>query len=226
MIDPALIAEAKELCLAVAPELPAAGIPLYLLEHPASLPKPSDTAAYSCGGTCIAIRDELIARGEWFGPGPMICLVDPCQSGDERNDLLGVALHELAHELPARKYADSEPTAMHRAMQAKVFTELANEDHSGLRTIPLAGHESAWIRRVLHLHHRALWHGRPLPLCSLRAAGASYGLSPITAYLKALAPELTEMLSFSFREIELFDPPQEFAQLWQRDLETLEGISR
>jgi hypothetical protein len=212
MIDPALLTESKELMLRIAPEL-AAG-PFYLLEHPAHLPRPIDTAAYTIRGRHIELRQHLVDRGEWQGNGSMIVLVDP---PEDRRDFLALVLHETAHCLPATFLPDAEPTPEQQEKQERSFLLWAKADPLTENVVTWRGHGVRWIRRVLHLHYRALWQGVVLPLAWLSCAGPAYGLSPIWRYVEALGAEPFKFRSYPFREIEANPPPAEFTSLFLED---------
>jgi hypothetical protein len=221
MIDPLLITQARELCFEVAPELVATRTPVYVLAHPENLPSPAGARAYCpTGGTLIGLRDVLVARGEWQGPGISIVFIDP---GDSTEEAMGMTLHELAHDLPHVRRRDCEPSPGQRERQTAMLVAWATDNQHQSGPLPWQDHDSAWIRRVLHLHYRALWAGRPIPLALLWAAGARYGLSPIWKYLEAIGAELFTMRNWTFREIDNSPLPVEFNRLWQHDLQ---GLSR
>ena len=74
------------------------------------------------------------------------------------------------------------------------------------------------LRRVVHLHYRALWQGVVVPVHWLGCAGPVYGLSLVDRYIEALGAEPFAMRRQSFREIQETPAPQAFVELFANDV--------
>ena len=207
------ISEFTDIAEQLAPELQT--VPFYVLAQPAELPTPLETVAYCIRGRDIALRDFLRQRGEWKGYGAAIVFVDQI---DDRLQFLGTLLHELGHALPATTWSDTEPTAEERERQIAAVRKWADDPAPHKEREPWTGHGLQFVRRVLHLHYRSLWHGIAVPLAALNAAGSYYGLSPIWRYLSALGAEPFDLSGKSFAEIESIKPPAAFVDLFVSDV--------
>ncbi len=213
MIDATRLEDARKFCFEIAPELQ--GSPLYLVNDPASLPKPETTLAYAVIGRHILLREHLMERGEWRGPGPMIVFV--FDDRPDRRDFFALVAHELAHCVPYIPLPEIEPTSEQRELQAS-FLAAWSEAEPVDPAVPWLGHGLGFIRRVLHLHYRALWAGVPIPLPWLNCAGVARGLSPAWQYLEALGSEPFRLRSATFEQIEQTKLPGEFVALWESDM--------
>lgn len=207
MLSAAFIAEMRELTTAIAPEVSQ---PLYLMDHPAALPLPSDCGGYAMDFTCSQLKAVLIELGEWFGPGPQIVLC----GGDD----LGVFIHELAHVLPFEPRRDAIDDPMFASFRRLTLTRWAAEPTIPADKPKWTGHDLDFIRTVCHLHGRVNMSGRMLCLSEIPFAGEPYGLSPSWKYLSALGDEPERMASKSFREILATPAPNSFLELWKRDI--------
>lgn len=205
-----MIHEFNHLATLIAPEWHG-----YTLMQPPELPCPRDTSAYCILGRNIRMRDYLLARGKWRGWLPSLVVVEET---DDLETFLGLLLHELAHALPFVELEDIEPTAADRAMQDLVALCWQTFDpYEAFAIEPWLGHEWQFIRRCLHLIHRAGLVGAEIPLPAVFDAGR-YGLSGLWRYRNALGDEPQRMTEATFAEIEATPSPEEFTQLFAADV--------
>jgi hypothetical protein len=212
--------DARNLCLAVAPELPD----LYLLpEHPAELPRPDGVVAYCVTKQSPTLKDVLVKRGEWRMPAPSIVFLEEFQG--EKS--LGLVLHELAHTLPFRIADYFTPLSAQEETECRAaFTEFVAEpvDRSGRFPKWVSTHGKDFIRVALHLWWRAALLGHFVDLQELGVGGRGYDLSPVDWYFSALGSEPVRMQRQSFGEILATEPPTLFSNLWIGDvLEWMQG---
>lgn len=206
-----MIEQFNKLATAIAPEWHG-----YVLMQPHELPCPRDTSAYCILGRNIRLRDYLTARGEWRGWLPCLVVVEET---DDLETFLGLLLHELSHALPFFELEDIEPTAADRAMQDLVALCWEKVDpYEAFAIEPWLGHEWQFLRRCLHLIHRAALHGVTVPLPAVFDAGR-YGLSGLWHYRNALGDEPQRLLGADFSTIETAPAPEEFTALWVADVE-------
>ena len=148
--------------------------------------------------------------------------------------LIGITLHELAHELQnrpprSRSLSPDHPDAAFTAAHALNFLRATPDEwpaESGPQAPrPMAGHGKRWIRAALHLHHRAACLGVKLPRHYI-AQTSFYGLSPIGDYAAALGDEPARMVQASFKQIRRQPMPPAFIELWDADLAAWSARSR
>ncbi len=136
------------------PELFDSGNSLYILEQPADAwAVPANAAAYTVyPRATAAIRDWLIASGDWVGPSPTIVLVERPFNGCDSH---GIFLHELSHSLPKpAPRPDVEPSDETRILQDEIFHLFCQPPKIAA---PWAGgHDLAFVRRAIHVWHRAI----------------------------------------------------------------------
>jgi hypothetical protein len=192
------------LAFAIAPELRGE---LYLVHRP-SMPVSQCAAAFAMPRVPQSVRDELIAAGEWQGQGALIGFVDDPSPG--------ILIHELAHVLPRMEQRpDIELSAPARKLQTlNLSTEIATDGPPWLHG---GDHGAAFIRRVLHLWHRAAQAGVSIALDDCCIAGVTYGLRHPIAYGIALGDEPERCQAMTFAEIEATDPPKRFTDLWSEE---------
>lgn len=183
---PEVLARCEALSVLTAPEMKRG--PLYFTGLPADYPSPGPnvSAFTSIGAMDFTIRDMLIAEGRWTGPGSMITFCQPMSL----ENALGIALHEVAHLLPfkASPVIDFEPTPNIKTKQREMVAASLNGPIGKSPTLPAwyEHHGLAFIRRCVHLHHRAWQHGQEVGLPEIQFAGAHYDLSPAWRYMRAL----------------------------------------
>jgi hypothetical protein len=223
MIPPDILNDGLALAEMVAPaELAEA--PLYLLDM-------ADTARRAAGicyaytstasHTDSALRDVLVERGEWRGPGRIVVfdmegIKQDCDN--LRRAVLQVLLHELAHCLPVPvQTKDREPSTISRLADI-----LAHKQFVAAPVQPtIAGdHGGPFVRRCVHVWHRALWAGFHANIWSI-CAGGRYGLAHAYDYIEALADEPLRLRGETFASIEEIEPPAAFSRLWDSDKQKL-----
>ena len=209
--------EFRALALAIAPEL--ADSALTILEHQPGWDCPPGAVAYALRGPSLPIRDYLIASGQWRGEwGSFLIYVPPLPS---REKALGTLLHELSHLLPPKPpIADTlgETDAEAAAFQSGLFAGMLALRDRPEEYQPWRGHDCRFIRRAIHLRHRAAALGVQVPLKALSIAGERYGLSDWGDYQLALNTEPLRLSGKSFAEIERTPPPPKFAELFAGDV--------
>lgn len=231
MIDTALLRDCRELATDVAPEL--SSHPLYIV----------DASIFSHlpplhGGGCVfgwAIRGNgycdfniRAAIGEsWQGNGNVIALCgDAIQEAAVNADafrgcVLNVLLHELAHLLPARYIPLDDCASLFDCDEIRQYQLAKRAEAEALPELPIDSkdnpHNSAFVRRCVHLWSRSSLAGWSIPSCNL-FGGDLFFTSQTPHYLTALFPELVAMRSANFTTIEDNEPTAEFVEMWQGDL--------
>ncbi len=211
----------RELIGIVAPEL-VGDVPLYTLVQPPEFPKLERTAAVATRHADAGLAASLAAAGEWRGPGNTIMFCD--------HDFidLGLALHEAAHLLPLMpapkppRVSDEgliAPNA-HWHAYADLLRGEAETDLAAIMPRWIVGdHGLQFVRRCLHLAHRA-WHaGFDVPIWQMSFAGDQYDLSVDGEYRKAIGDEPVRLRDASFAEIEAEPMPAEFLDLFSADVQ-------
>lgn len=205
----------ESLALELAPELSSTG--LQLLWHQDEWPLPGGAMAYAIRGRILHLREYLRAAGRWNGAWGSFLIFN---HRGEWPEMVALLIHELAHQLPAQPPImddDLEPTAEQRAYQG---VQLATWATMRREADPWTGHDARWIRRVLHLRHRAKRIGHDVPLISCNVAGAAYALSPASHYEIALATEPWYSAGKSFAEIDREPMLPQFRKLFATDVAT------
>lgn len=205
-------ADLERFVAAVAPEV----ADVYLLPQLEDVPEPVACVAYAleCGSTVV--RHALERRGLWRGAAPMIVFVT---IPDERWELLGVTLHEVAHLLPRQSIDDAPPTAAELARERKLFASWAATPEPDARELPrwVQGHGRQFLRIAAHLW----WRMRErfgLDVTRRHIVHDGYDVSPLTEYTAALDAELRRTpLDASFGDILAAPEPKAFSQLWESD---------
>jgi hypothetical protein len=203
------IDEAVDLAVRLAPELRDR---LAILHDP-DWAAPPGCQAWTSLGRNLQLRDAMIAAGRWPGHFvPTIVFV-----GEPTPELLA---HELGHALPAHKPLDDiEPTAAEREAQAiQVRSWAAGAHYRDPDRLPWTGHDARWIRRVLHLWHRAERLGVDVAPIRLRCAGIDYGLRhDVCDYRAALNVEPYTFYSRTFAHIDRAPLPEFFVRMFVDD---------
>ncbi len=209
MID---VTDLESLAVRCAPEL--GSTPLYLVHAPADHPSTRCASAFALQTDMPSMREHLIEMGLWCGPGNIVCYCDLTMPGLE-----GLTIHELGHLLPARApREDIPPTAEALAHEKELLAALRDTPAPEVDYLPpWWQHEGSYIRRTLHLWHRARSHGHDIHAAELCIAGRHYGLSTVAHYIRALGDEPARMAHCSFAEIEATLPPPEFTLLFELD---------
>jgi len=216
------LTDLRNLCGIISPEIEQ---PIYVVNHPADLPRPAFVDAYTFTRTVsIPLRDRLIASGAWRGPGPVLVL-----NGLTRHPgaAAGMVLHELAHHLPFVPIAD-ESCDEARPIHLRQFKNwaAATSPPAGL---PWLNHEAQFIRACLHIYFRAIWHRWAigsdfalllnLDLGDLRFAGADYQLSAPHDYKNALGDEPGRTIDQPLTDVLKTQAPPAFTDLFHADVE-------
>lgn len=139
----------------------------------------------------------------------------------------GVLCHEVAHIVPvdgagatvaAAAFESGEldePSAYQTTETDFLAAGWAYEESLGLP--PWVGHDYKFIRRALHLRHRAELAGVSIDLFDLNVAGGFYGLSPVQAFIQAIGSEPDDFANYTFTAIEALGPPGEFVRVFFDD---------
>jgi hypothetical protein len=206
MLSAAMKSELLDLAAVIAPEISQ---PIYLMEHPSHLPMKTDSGGYTPTVTCALLKQHLVDRGEWYGPGPQIVIQsEPADA---------VFIHELAHCLPFKPWLDRLDIPAARKMRLAAVTREATEPTIPTDQPAWSGHGLGFIRTCLHLIYRCAEAGKPIDLRDIALAGATYGLSSPFAYQAALGDEPSEMMDATFEQICLTRPPERFSALFESD---------
>jgi hypothetical protein len=198
----------ERFALQLAPELGKQQ--LYILDHPARLPRP-DVFGYTVANS-PPLQKALERAGEWEGTGQYIVFADTTLTNEQRDVVL---LHELAHRLPFSPSNYSDHTA---ARKFATFIESAEEPlpkHTPAFTV--GDHGSEFTRIALHLWWRASMLGTVTWFDGL-CAGPAYQLSPPLFYWRALGSEPIKMLNATFADIVNTPPPDDFTRLFRADI--------
>ncbi len=207
-----LLERCRNLAAAVAPELRE----LNILDAGAI-----ENLAPRCGclGWAIQHADYNIKAqlGERYKAAPTIVI--DCKSINEQAQpgkfeccTLQVMVHELAHVVPIKHFAELKPTPQFLEFQKQELVK-------GLTApSPRPGgaddfHGPAFIRRALHLWIRAAVVNIDMPLDGLLT-----WYSRAENYLPILLGEAINMRDKTFAEIESTEPPAMFLEQWQADL--------
>ena len=214
------LAQLHDFALAVAPELKDSG--LNIVAHQPDWPVGPHTVAYAVLGRHIGVRDLLLSEGRWPGYwGSTIAFVTLPETESEQ---LALLLHELGHVLPARQRIPDDDIVVTPELRNFQRVQLESIAQGRVIQTPWEGHEEGWIRRVLHLVHRAEQLGVTVPLELARVAGQPYGLTPAHGYLVELGCEPAYMARKSFAEIEAEPMPPRFTRLFERDCAEWRGL--
>lgn len=221
----------------VAPELAAAGTPLYLLtssEWPELFAHDAECRGYTGRNTDLASRDRLQAAERWAGRGPCIVVHDvaileelkaacfECDSPVVLGMILEVALHELAHVVVDGIQARPEPETFdsdHELTVQREFTAKPPETNQ-LKFVAMCAHAGPFHRVVIHLANRAVQlahqYGAVFTLAGI-ASCETYRFSPATEYAAALGAELQD-LTTPLSQILRRPYPEEFSRLVAQDV--------
>jgi hypothetical protein len=130
---------------------------------------------------------------------------------DAEHAAASLLCHELAHLLP---FVPRIPTGTFRVESET--TRVAWSTNETIHVPPWLGHGSDFIRRALHLCHRADRLGLDVDI--FRAFdGPRYGLSDAWQYQFRLGVEPESMIRATFAEIEAVEPPAGFTKLFNDD---------
>jgi hypothetical protein len=231
MISPELIAECRGLVADVAPEIDGNCyvIDASLLD---GLAPSGGCLGFAFGPTThiFEVRERLSAAGIWEGAKPVIALsahdiADASDYGDRfRLAALNVVIHETAHLLPytpapvPERLLDISDSPSMREFQrqqvevGEIIDKTAEPDHK------YNSHNSAFIRRSVHLYARARMLGWSFPSTNLFGGDAWFCSQP-AHYLEQLFVEVFEHQDASFEDIEATDPPAEFTKLWDYNVD-------
>lgn len=236
----AVRAECEALCRRVA-AADLAGRPVYVVAKSEIFAGYEGSSCYGCTGPLLDLAVRPALGDRWEGRGGAMIIEDESIARDAagfaaraaphlrrrrmraafREVFAAVSLHELAHLLDGKLYADwpeaRAPLAAVSRVYAETFVPTKRKANSGpAATVPFHQHEWGFIRTVLHLVHRA---GR----CGARVHsadafdGGCYGLSGVWSYSAALGDEPERMEGQTIAEIRQTRPPERFVNLWRSD---------
>jgi len=187
----------------------------------------------------IAFADWLRDCRRWRGRGPAIVLNDSAMRADAesyaqddtelanelfRQRILAIASHELAHVLSAPIDFRPIPAGIRQEIETRCKSVTASwvakdGQHDPEMPPPFKGHEAAFIRTLLHVHHRyQLLACERLPESQLFSHRA-YALSRLGCYRRAMEAEILGFdRSLTFADLRQCSPPKQFIELWKSDL--------
>lgn len=219
------------------------GHPLYVLfesELPAKYRPPS--YVWGLHGPCLdlSLRGRLASEGRWRGRGPAVILNDLAiakeaseLAGDDADlvaelynaRMVATVTHEAGHMLerpldllppPAEIEQEIQTTAEKALTRTAATTESEADAPSDLPH--WAGHDSLFIRSLVHAHARAERIVGRIP-GSLVFPHRRYQLSPLERYRHTLEREIASFDGcLSFCDLRTTRPPTAFVELWKSDL--------
>jgi hypothetical protein len=199
------------LALAICPEL--ANEPLYILAGPEDRRRSKNVSAATISGVLdFRTREELIKANQWKGPGRVILFFGEFEQAQARAVLVHEVGHAVENVVPEE---DIEPTpAMKRWQEVSEYVAVRTpEKNCGMpRWFPT--HNAMWLRRTLHLHHRAWAAGYEVPLANV-VNSESYDLPPAWKFKAALECEFERFADKPFSVIEAEPAPEEFKELFR-----------
>jgi hypothetical protein len=138
-----------------------------------------------------------------------------------RDDALGLLLHEVSHNPFTTPPADVEPTPGLLAVQRQFIANRLAQPVGDLPTMPAwyKSHGLRFVRRCVHAHARAWRAGYEVGLPAIAFAGPHYDLSPPWRYRRELGDEPQRMANASFTEIDATPMPPAFRALFHSDLQ-------
>lgn len=188
----------------------------------------------------LSFKSWLVDAGRWRGRGPCFVLNDVAiqtdateRAGDDvalrdelyRGQMLATALHEAAHALASpidlRPVPDEIASDIEQSARAAVVEFVEDKPLAADAEFPpqWLGHEAAFIRTLLHVHHRAERLGIERLPDNFLFANANYSLSGLWSYRRALSREINGFdSSLTFADLRACHPPREFVELWRDDL--------
>jgi hypothetical protein len=201
MSDPLL--HPQQLLAAIAPELWDVRVTL----PPAGYPVPRGLYAFSIGRP-----DELLAAHLGLGDAVFVPTIVLTSIPDDRDDILGVALHEAAHLVPWPTFPPGSAAIGYRpAAEAETIAAIyAEPRHAG----PDPGHGADFVRCAIHLHARAASAGVEIPYPALRI-GWQYHLPPTAMLARALGDEPERMQHTPFIEVLRTPAPAAFTRFFE-----------
>jgi hypothetical protein len=185
----------------------------------------------------VALRDAIGPR--WQGRGPAIyvrlhretltgVLAEHATSGLPAawpakfltRYLAPVVIHETAHQAEDDRTFAGEPEAFDVQKSRDWLHEMSN----GLRPkptgptapVPFKGHEWEFLRAAAHLTDRARRTFGSIDGANV-VSHNHYQVSPLDAYIDALAEELVDADGLTYADVRRRRPPQAFVDLWQSD---------
>ena len=175
----------------------------------------------------VALRDHLMSRGEWLGPGVAWYIDDvriaeaSCDHEEYRTGFIGICLHEFAHALCNNTWSHTfkeelvTPDLDVMDLWLRCVEPTADDDEP--RELWL-DHGQDFVRACCHLWHRA---SRLIDIAprNLAFAGRRYGLIDAERYIASLGRELNDRSGEPIREILATSPPGSFERLWRFNTE-------
>jgi hypothetical protein len=216
------LADAKELCYAVAPaELH--GSPLWVVPQ-TRLPPLLGGQTVCYGYTSPSLDMHLHhCFNDWQGiRGPVIVLGNLNIERDfpkrTYNKTLGTTLHELAHILERPSLFRPRPYNHHyiRSEAIRVAEAASTDEEGDGTTPPWTTHEARFMRIAYHLCVRARRLGydiKPVEVYSPEA----FGMSPAFEYAQTLESEAKTFCAATFRQICGLPSPPSFKEIYARD---------
>jgi hypothetical protein len=193
----------RTLLVCIAPELSDLRCTL----PPAGYPIPHDTYAFA------TLRpDEVLSAHLGIDPATMVtpCVVFAAIPAD-KDDLIGIALHEGAHLLPRPVFAPDYKPRLPRLPVATAAAMLAAAPNIAGRD---PDHGRDFVRIAIHLRHRAASIGIEIPYPAMRC-GWEYGLPPTVMLSRWLGDEPERMRHASFAEILAHPAPHAFTRFFE-----------
>jgi hypothetical protein len=217
------VADAKELCYAVAPaEL--SGSPLWIMLQ-SNLPPllGGETVCYGYTSPSLDMHLHHMFT-DWEGiRGPVMVLGNLNIERDfpkrTYHKMLGTTLHELAHILERPSLFRPRPYNHFyiRAEAIRVAEAVSREDEEGDGTTPpWTTHESRFMRIAYHLRHRAARLGYDIRADEVYST-ERYGMSPAAGYAAAIKSEADTLCAATFRQICSMSPPPGFKSIYEAD---------
>jgi hypothetical protein len=196
----------QALALAIAPELSAA--PLYIVQIPTN----DNLAGFCTRRVEAAFRQQLVAAGDWRGPGTLIAIAEN-QDQTDPDWPAGILLHELGHALPFSPPREDDYTAADVEHAERLLSAFVDMPAGPPARCP--GHGLDFLRTVCHLHYRAAQRGVEVAYPAIIQA-AYYRLPPLVYFSRALGSEPAEMATLPFSQILSLPAPTAFTALYER----------
>ena len=176
----------------------------------------------------LVFRLWLESCGRWRGRGPLVVvndldIRDASPAEDSESNILGIAIHELAHAL-STGFDLIERTAAETAMielrASFAISRLNAAPPSTLSQngLPWAGHDAHFIRVAAHLSHRAKLAGIAVELERIVDLEQYELRSNCCEYFSSVEGEFEQFTGLPLTTLRQYRPPRDFERVWRRDL--------